>query len=63
MQSYYVLLQQVTFYGSHLTPGDKPPDGTAVTIEGLDTPAIVHSGGMTLTGTDGKMVSSNNYKI
>lgn len=58
MQSVFVLLQQVTFYGSSLTPGDKAPDGTAVTIEGLDTPAIVHKGGMTLTGTDGKMVSN-----
>lgn len=55
--SYYLPLQQVTFYGSSLTPGDKPPEGAPVTIEGLDTPAIVHSGGMTLTGTDGKMVS------
>ena len=41
-----------------MTPGDKPPDGSAVTIEGLEMPAIVHSGGMTLTGTDGKMVSA-----
>lgn len=55
--SYYLPLQQVTFYGSSLIPGDKPPEGAPVTIEGLDTPAIVHSGGMTLTGTDGKMVS------
>ena len=27
-----------------------------MTIEGLDTPAMVHKGGMTLTGSDGKMV-------
>ena len=27
-----------------------------MTIKGLDTPAIVHKGGMTLTGTDEKMV-------
>ena len=54
---YSLLFQQVTFYGSSLTPGDKPPDGAAVTIEGLDSAAVVHSGGMTLTGTDGKMVS------
>ena len=27
-----------------------------MTVEGLDNPAIVHKGGMTLTGTDGKMV-------
>lgn len=47
----------MTFYGSSLTPGDKPPEGAPVTIEGLDIPAIVHGGGMTLTGTDGKMVS------
>lgn len=47
----------MTFYGSSLTPGDKPPEGAPVTIEGLDTPAIVHGGGMTVTGTDGKMVS------
>jgi len=57
--SYFLLLQQVTFYGSSLTSGDKPPEGAAVTIEGLDTPAIVHTGGMTLTGTDGKMVSQS----
>ena len=55
--SSYFLLQQVTFYGSSLTPGDKVPEGAPVTIVGLDTPAVVHSGGMTLTGTDGKMVS------
>jgi len=55
--SYFLLLQQVTFYGSSLTPGEKPPEGAPVTVEGLDTPAIVHSGGMTLTGTDYKMVS------
>ena len=47
----------MTFYGSSLTLGDKPPEGAPVTIEGLDIPAIVHGGGMTLTGTDGKMVS------
>lgn len=54
----------MTFYGSSLTPGDKPPEGAPVTIEGLDTPAIVHGGGMTLTGTDGKMVSpkANNFR-
>ena len=55
---FFVYMQQVTFYGSSLTPGDKPPDGSAVTIEGLEMPAIVHNGGMTLTGTDGKMVSA-----
>ena len=55
---FYLYMQQVTFYGSSMTPGDKPPDGSAVTIEGLEMPAIVHSGGMTLTGTDGKMVSA-----
>ena len=55
---FYLYMQQVTFYGSSMTPGDKPPDGSAVTIEGLEMSAIVHSGGMTLTGTDGKMVSA-----
>ena len=47
----------MTFFGSSLTPGDTPPDGAPVSIEGLDKPAVVHKGGMTLTGNDGKMVS------
>lgn len=28
-----------------------------MTIEGLEKPAMVHKGGMTVTGNDGKMVS------
>ena len=53
----------MTFYGSKLVPGDKPPQGTPVTIEGLETPAVVHKDGMTLTGTDGKMVSRCCFKL
>lgn len=49
--------QQVTLYGSSLSPSDTPPEGTPVTIEGLEKPAVVHKGGMTVTGNDGKMVS------
>ncbi|CAH3028244.1 unnamed protein product [Porites evermanni] len=55
--------QQVTFYGSSLTPGDSPPEGTPVTIEGLDTPAMVHKGGMTLTGSDGKMLTVKTLQL
>ena len=62
-QTFFLCFQQVTFYGSKLVPGDKPPQGTPVTIEGLETPAIVHKDGMTLTGTDGKMVSCYCFKF
>lgn len=55
--------QQVTLYGSSLTSGDTPPDGTPVTIEGSEVPAIVHKGGMTLTGVDGKMLTVKTLQL
>ncbi|CAB4005971.1 Cytosolic 10-formyltetrahydrofolate dehydrogenase [Paramuricea clavata] len=49
--------EQVTFYSSSLEESSSPPDGSSVVVEGLEKPAIVHSGGMTLVGNDGKMLT------
>jgi hypothetical protein len=46
----------VTFYSSSLEESSSPPEGSSIVIEGLEKPAIVHPGGMTLIGNDGKMV-------
>ena len=46
----------MTFYSSSMEDRSSPPDGSSVVVEGLEKPAIVHSGGMTLVGSDGKMV-------
>lgn len=46
----------MTFYSSSLEEGSNTPDGSPVIVDGLEKPAIVHAGGMTLVGNDGKMV-------
>lgn len=35
----------------------KRPEGIEVMIDGLSTPALVHGGGMIITGSDGQSVS------
>lgn len=53
----------MTFYSSSLEENDSPPHGSSVVIDGLEKPAIVHAGGMTLIGKDGKLVGLQTKNI
>ncbi|XP_031571747.1 cytosolic 10-formyltetrahydrofolate dehydrogenase-like isoform X1 [Actinia tenebrosa] len=55
--------EQVTFYGSNLGPRKRVPQGSEVYIDGHDKPAIVHKDGMTLFGSDGKMVTVKTLQL
>ena len=48
--------QIVSFYGSQFIDDRLPVEGTEVTVEGLDKPAVVNKRGMYLFGNDGKKV-------
>lgn len=53
----YVCLQKVTVFGSVWDESGVIPEGEKVAVEGCSEPAIVHAGGMTFIGNDGKPVS------
>lgn len=53
---FVVVIQQVTFFGSNLGPRKRIPTGEEYYIDGKEKAAIVHKDGMTLFGSDGKMV-------
>ena len=55
--------QMVSFYGSQFIDDRLPVEGTKVTVEGLDKPAVVNKRGMYLFGTDGKKVCVMEFEI
>ncbi|XP_032218794.1 cytosolic 10-formyltetrahydrofolate dehydrogenase isoform X2 [Nematostella vectensis] len=55
--------EEVTFYGSKLGPKGKTPKGCEVEIDGLDRPAIVHKDGMTIIGSDEKMLTVKTLQL
>lgn len=47
----------VRLFGASLFSGSVPSDGKPLTFKGLSKPAIIHEGGLLITGTDGKLVN------
>lgn len=55
--------KEVTFYGSSMYHRKNLPEHTEVTIDGLDKPALLHSGGMILTGSDGQRINIKTLQL
>ena len=49
--------KEITFFGSQMYHRKNRPSGVEIKIDGLDIPALIHRGGMILTGSDGQCVS------
>ncbi|XP_054279582.1 cytosolic 10-formyltetrahydrofolate dehydrogenase-like isoform X1 [Macrosteles quadrilineatus] len=54
--------EEVKLFASGLWESAKP-DGQCVQIDGMDTPGLVHAGGLLLVGSDGKMVNVERLSV
>jgi len=55
--------KQVTFFGSSMYHRKELPQHTEVSIDGLSAPALIHNGGMIITGSDGQMINVKTLQL
>lgn len=55
--------KEVTFFGSSMYHRKELPECTEVNIEGMPGPALIHGGGMLLSGSDGQKVNVKTLQV